>query len=160
MHSKALIQKTRLTLDTMGMAGPVTRRAVAERVVNSSESDWALADLFDAKLAYVIQTVSHMMSEPLSQSYLDRHLPDAIPEAYRATLAKCPSFICISKRGGRAAPHVMAIKATCEQWEAYIDLKKFIEAHVRRARLSDQDILDLLRMMKVNTIEDLFKKAA
>ena len=160
MHSKALTQSVRLTLDTMGMRGPVTRRAVAEKVLRTRpEKDWALADLYDAKLAYLIGCVTRMMSEPLTQAYLDRNLSESIPQKFRDTLANAPSFICTSKRGGRASPHVMSIKATHAEWEAYIDLKKYVEGRVNHARRMDENILDLLIMMKAETIEDLFKKA-
>ena len=155
MHSKQLKQALRTTLDTMGMRGPVTRRSVAEKHVHSKH--WSVADEVDAKIAYLISEVARMMDAPLTQEYIDRHMPN-VPEQFRNALGKVTSFICISRRGGRGAEHVMSIKATQEQWEIYIDLKRHIEGMVRAARKADQDILDLLRMMKVQTLEELFTK--
>lgn len=155
MHSKQLKQGVRLALDTMGMRGPVTRREVAEEALNHLPSSyWALADVGDAKLHYLIDAVTELMREPLSQDYIDQHLPH-VPEKFRHLLYETPSFICTNRRGGPKSQHVMSFKATRDDWASYIKLKTALIDHTTRKRDGDREILDMLEMLGVQTLEEL-----
>lgn len=162
MHSKPLRQHLELILDSMGMEGPVIRRAVAQRAYEEAPSDyWALADRKNADIAYLQSEVTKLMNEPASPAVVQQILDSGIvPENLRDTVMGLPRFICISSRGGAGAEHVMSWLATRGQWENNFRLKDFVTERARISRDGARDIRDLLKATRAENLLALTRRAA
>lgn len=159
MHSKPLRQAVDLALDTMGMQGPVTRRQVAQRVIEmTTDQDWALGDQVEARIAYLQQEIASRMSAPHSPHIVQQYAT-RIPPAYRNLFDKLPRFICISPRGGREAQHVMALNATADDWAANMRLKERITEATAISTDVSRSIHDLLRATRSTSLADLLPPA-
>ena len=155
MQSKPLKQIVAMVIDSRGMEGPITRRALAEEVMRMAGNDkWSVADEYGARLAFLQNEITTQMNEPHSAAFIERHMVD-IPEQFRDTLRKIPRFICVSPRGGRAADHVMTLIATREHWEANFALKDHIVQATRISRNESRDIRDLLEATGATCLADL-----
>lgn len=156
MHSKPLRQTIDITLDTMGMSGPVKRRDVAEAVMRSTPDEyWAEADKRDARLAYIQSAVTTRMNEVHSPEYVGQYLHN-VPKDVREALTSVPRFICITPRGGRDAVHVLAVMATPDQWLANFNLKNKVVEATTQSRERSRDMHDLLAKHAASCLLDLF----
>lgn len=152
MHSIALRQAILLELETAGMRGPVRRRDVAEAVYHKAHGSelWALADEREAKMDYLIRAVAVLQAEPMSEEYIDQYLP-RLPQRYRQTLSKMPTWICVSASG----LHIMAITAKASDWAANARLKRNIADAVMIRADQASDIARILLAEGANSIRDL-----
>ncbi len=153
MESKPIKQAVSMVLDTLGMEGPVTRRAIAERVMRFNPP-WSVSDEYDAKLALVQRETRDQMNAPHSREFIDHHL-DHIPEEIRDTIRNIPFYICISPSGGRSAVHIRTLLATKEHWEANFALKDRIAEATRLSSEESRDIRDLLEVTGARCLADL-----
>ncbi len=153
MESRPIKQAVAMALDTLGMDGPVTRRAIAEEVMRYPPP-WSVSDEYGAKLALVQREAKVQMNAPHSQEFIERHMGH-VPEEIRDTIRNIPFYICISPRGGRDAVHVRALLATKEHWEANFALKDHIVQATRLSRDESRDIRDLLEMTGAECLADL-----
>ena len=157
MHSKELREAIDITLDSMGMQGPIKRRDVARRVLMICPRDqWAQADVVESDLAYMQTLVMQRMNIPHSEDFINRHMA-ALPDDVRAILGKIPRFICITAGGGSGSEHVMAINATKEHWLANIRLKKRVADAAFISLDQSQRIRDMLEHMGADSIADMAK---
>ncbi len=158
MESRPIKQAVAMALDTLGMEGPVTRRAIAEAVMRYPPP-WSVSDEYDAKLALVQRETRVQMNAPHSPEFIKRHISQ-IPEEHRATLRNIPLYICISPNGGRGADHVRTLMATKEQWEANFALKDRIVQATRLSRNESREISELLETTGAACLADIMTGAA
>lgn len=159
MESKPLKQLVALVLDTLGMKGPVERRAVAEEVYQQSPADyWSVFDEREAKIQYLHRYTTTVMNEPLPD-YVSARLLPAIPTEIQSAIKALPHYICISERGGHRAQHVMTWKATAEDWDANFRLKDFVTNRARDSRNEARQVRDLLRKTGAHSLMELFTSA-
>lgn len=159
MHSKKLNQIIRLTLDRAAVQGPVNRRDIAEQVyqiVRDDDDYWSLADKREAYMTVLQSGVTDAMNEPMSEHYLQTNLP-AVPKQFLNLLAQMPTYLCINARLGQ---HVLAIKATQEDWAANSRIKRAIgEQIIVKADLAN-DIRLALAAAGANSLEELTERKA
>lgn len=153
MESKPVKQAIAMALDTIGMEGPVTRRAIAEEVMRLNPP-WSVSDEYDAKLASYQREAKVQMNAPHSRVFIKRELSH-IPEEIRDTIRNLPFFICTSPGGGRDAVHIRTLLATKEDWEANFALKDRIMQATRFSRDGSRDIRDLLETTGAGCLADL-----
>ena len=160
--SKKLRQGIELILDAMAMDGPIIVREVVERICREIPDDhWAEGDRVIARLDYLTALVATSMKRANSQATTQAILDSCrLPQQYADTVMRLPRFICISKRGGAGAKHVLAFKATAADWEANLALKEFVTEHARRSSQTSRDLRDLLRATGARNLEALTRVAA
>lgn len=152
MHSKRLNQIIRLELDRAALRGPVTKRAIAEQVYRlAREEDWTVADIRDAYMTTLMAAIGAEMSLPMSEEYLREALP-SVPRKYLYLLEKTPTFIPINARLGE---HVLAIRATQDEWAAAAKIKRAIGERVIEHADVANDIRLALAAEGAATLEEL-----
>lgn len=160
MESKPLKQQVALVVDTMGMRGLVERRVAAEEVYHSTTEDyWSESDTREARMQYLMAEVTQYMNTPLAAEDINRIMP-RVPSEYRAFLETMPRFICVSERGGRGAKHVMAWRASPEDWNSNFQLKAFVAERATISRDASRAMRDLLLANGASCLEDLTLQAA
>ena len=118
-----------------------------------------MADMREARVLYLMREIGTLMKEPLGQDFVDKHLSHLPPELHYL-LPNIPRFICVTKRGGRNAEHVLAIYATVEQWENNFALKDDIAHRTGVAAEESRDIGDLLKSRGAGCLADMINGAA
>jgi hypothetical protein len=159
MHSKRLNQVIRLELERAAFHGPVNKRDIAEqvyRIVRDDGEYWTLADKRDALVNLLVSAVGEQMSLPMSEQYLLDNLP-SVPRKYMHLLEKTPTFIPINARLGQ---HVLAIRATQEDWAAAARIKRAIGERVITHADVANDIRLALATEGAASLEDLAQRQA
>lgn len=155
MESKPLKQHIALIVDTMGMAGPVERRAAAEEIYRTTTDDyWSGPDEREARLQYLMGGITTYMNTPLATEDINRIMPN-VPAEFRAFLETMPRYICISERGGRGARHVMSWRASPEDWDSNFKLKAFVTERATISRDSSRAMRDLLIEHRAGCLAEL-----
>lgn len=158
MLSTRLKQVALTQLDSAAWKGPVNKTEIAECVyalVRDSDDYWSLADKRAALQSYLREGIDELMNEKMSEDYLRAHLSH-VPRQYLHLLEKLPRFICINMGLGL---HVLAVKATRDDWAASAKIKRRVSDHVREKADTDEDVVRALTAENVNTIEELGERA-
>lgn len=160
MESRPLKQQIALIVDTMGMQGLVERRTAAEEVYRTTTDDyWSEGDTREARVQYLMTEITAYMNTPLASEDINRIMP-RVPAEYRAFLETMPRYICISERGGRGAKHVMAWRASPDDWDSNFQLKAFVAERATISRDASRAMRDLLIANHANCLADLSASAA
>jgi hypothetical protein len=167
MSSKPLRDLTALVIDNAALDGPITRRGVAEEIVQQAkqmEGDGRCVFDFQESDEWIVEGVvrhyvTEYMNRPLS-AHVAATVVNNLPEALRKTLQNVPSFICISPRGGAGARHVNTLLATAEHLKANLELKDFVVERAEMSRDNTRSWLDLMTQTGAETLGEAINRAS
>ena len=155
MESRPLKNVINMVMDIRGMAGPVTRRSIAEEVMRCDLTNkWSASDEYEARIAYIGRAIKSKMRGTHSLDFINRNLSH-IPPEYWGTLRQLSRWICISSGGGHGSEHVMTLVATKAHWQANFKLKDHIVNLTRASRDNSREVRDLLERTGAGCLADL-----